>query len=226
MTIGASVRRTNLTWLTQHGFRAADWLPLRRKTGQLRSKSELALRMLALDALFTWVSAPVARVSTERLRSHVQTKSLREHMTAAEVVMGSMERPVAKRRYRNTIGWNLEGVWPLAWMLGFASKPEPDGKPISNDITRQLLFDFLPKLDVPLKRYMTTLRVRPLDEIAALEDRYYCAHNATTSAMLGLKTIPVALDRNTVHGVISNRRRAFAWAFSPNTGWDDVVLNT
>ena len=60
----------------------------------------------------------------------------------------------------------------------------------------------------------------------ALEDLFYCAHNAARSAQLGSKTAPDGFNPVIGGGVIHERRHALTWATSPGTAWDDTDLST
>lgn len=63
-------------------------------------------------------------------------------------------------------------------------------------------------------------------EVDALEDLFYCAHNAVRSAQLGHDTVPPGFHAVVDGGVVHERRHALPWALSLGVAWDDTDLST
>ncbi len=67
-TSAEAVRKANMAYLTEHGFKPADWLPLLPEAGTispagelggvLRPTEELVRRYMALFGVFAWGSVP------------------------------------------------------------------------------------------------------------------------------------------------------------------------
>jgi hypothetical protein len=94
--------------LAERGFRCSKWLPLYRSEehkNTLRPHEEIAARLLALNALFLWVSAPEEAVVTERLRTFVNRNAIETHLTQDERAILSLARTEANTSHADTIGW-------------------------------------------------------------------------------------------------------------------------
>ncbi len=71
------------------------------------------------------------------------------------------------------------------------------------------------------------IQLRPLREVAQLEDIFYCAHNAVRSAQLGrIEAVPNGFHPVTNGGVVHEKRHSLTWIFSPNVKWNDTDLST
>jgi len=215
--------------LAERGFRCSKWLPLYRSEEHkniLRPHEEIAGRLLALNALFLWVSAPEEAVATERLRTFVNQNAIETHLTPDERAILSLARTEANTAHADTIGWRLENMWALAWILGFDPAPPFFQGQLPNDIQDRMIFEFLPFLDVRISNFVETRRPRSPDEVGELEDVYYCTHNAVRSAQMGEDTVPQEFHPIRDGGAIHERRHALTWSLSPGTDWDDTDLST
>jgi hypothetical protein len=198
-----SVRADNLEKLRKLGYKVAPSLPTKRGRTALRPAKQIAERFEALRALFTWVCAPdKATRKSERRRA----------MTSSERAIYALSREDA-RAHADVIGWRLENMWPLAWIVGFADVPPVTGEMIEGATIRALL-TFEPG------------KARSAADVLALEDLFYCAHNAGRSAQLGGKTVPAGFDPIAGTGVIHERRHALTWSTSPGVSWDETDLST
>src|SRR5688572_23622968 len=116
-------RDANIAKLSAMGYTIAPDLPLERKIGALRTPREIALRLCAMDAVFTWVLQSEEDAPTERVKSYAERNNLREGMTEKErVIFFETERKEASVR-KAMIVWNMENECALAWTLGFPHEP-------------------------------------------------------------------------------------------------------
>lgn len=209
-------RTANLRMLTAMGFRVASWLPLQRGGAPraLRPVEEILARALALRAVCVWVALDEAHLPSAAIETGILAHGIDTAFTDVDRDILRLSRQDAQERHLGTIGWRLENLWPLAWILGFEPQPGLRGM-IDEDVVPSLLAHF-PKLDEPLAPFLTA-RVRPLHEVVALEDLLYCAHNAVRSAQLGGETVPEGFDprqkeaRSTSAGVLSPGHCPLAW---------------
>jgi hypothetical protein len=225
MTARAEMRKRNVARLRELGFRVAPSLPVGRGHARLRAAREIAMRLCALDALFMWVSASEDDAPTNRVRAYADRSNLRAAMTGTERKL--FETPRAKARaHVDTIGWRLENMWPLAWVLGFDKEPDVSGAMISTRVIRAMLLRFMPRIDASVDDLLAKVKRRRESEVMTLEDLFYCAHNAARSAQLGEKTVPKGFDPIASGGVIHERRHALTWATSPRVSWAETDLST
>jgi hypothetical protein len=201
-----SRRDKSLGTLKKLGFVVAASLPTKRENEKVRPASEIATRFRALHELFMWVASDEAMKRTD----------LKKALSPEERKIHAMPRAKARAVHQGTIGWRLENMWPLAWILGFEPQPPVSGAMIGNKTIHGLLWDFEPKAKL----------ARTADEVLDLEDLFYCAHNAVRSAQLGGKTVPKGFHPIAGGGVIHERRHALTWATSPRVKWDDTDLST
>ena len=221
-----TMREKNLASLKRLGFRVAPSLPTVRHEGRVRLRPvpEIVGRAAALKALFAWVSAPEDALPSDRVTAFVRRNKLRAHLTDEEREIVDLPRLDANEQHVNAIGWRLENMWPLAWVVGFDPAP-PIGGMIDHERIGALL-EFLPWFDGSVADYAKSWTPRPLAEVDALEDLFYCAHNAVRSAQLGGDTVPRGFHPVADGGVVHERRHALTWALSPGVAWDDTDLST
>ena len=216
---GATIRKRSREILEAGGFYCGEWLPTlghrAEVPGKMRPVREVALRLMALDALFTWVNSPESTVSTDRLNAYISRNKLRAHLTEDERAILALSREDAHSVHNNAIGWRLENMWSLAWILGFDPPPQPMSGQIPNEISRAIVLDFLPGLDASI------------DDLMELEDVFYCAHNAVRSAQTGATT-SVPKDFHPIYdgGAIHERRHSLTWAISSDVDWEEADLST
>lgn len=221
------VRDENLETLSRAGFRAAAWLPRqRRAVGALRPHVEIGARLIALDALFTWVAFPEQSASSDRVRAYARNNDADAWLTPAERDIFMLSRDEAHHRYVDVIGWKLENMWALAWILGFPTRPGFDGAMISDETRQAMVLEFMPGLDARVSDLLALHPARSESEVGALEDLFYCAHNAARSAQLGSDTVPAGFHPIAGCGVIHERRHALTWSMSPGVAWDATDLST
>jgi hypothetical protein len=214
-------------WLESRGFRPARWLPAPDTDRELRPAEEIASRLMALSAVFSWVSAPKEAVPAERLSKYIQQNHLRRWLTDEEAAILTQPRAKAREAHLDGIGWKLENMWPLAWILGYEAEPTIEASQINTAVSRPMMFEFLPGLDGTVAQLLEKSRVRPAEQVIALEYRFYCAHNAVRGAQLGEEDrVPEGFHPITHGGAVHERRHALTWSLSPGTAWDDTDLST
>jgi Domain of unknown function (DUF4272) len=208
------------------GFRPAGSLPLPDMGVSLRPAEEIAARLMALDALFTWVAFPEENVDSGRIVDYVNRNRLREWLTDDEVEILDLPRGEAHESHVDNIGWRLENMWALAWVLGFEPEPNLDASQVGDDVTGPMFYTFLPGLGRTVADLLAKTTPRNLDEVIAMEYRFYCAHNAVRSAQLGRPTVPEGFHPVVHGGSVHERRHSLSWCIAPGETWDDTDLST
>lgn len=208
------------------GFHPARSLPLPDTNAELRPEVEVASRLMALDALFTWVAFPRESVANDRLTDYVARNRLREWLTADEAKALDPPREVAHSEHVDLIGWRLENMWALAWVLGFEPAPNLAAAQVGEDVTRPLIMDFLPGLGATVADLLAKAAPRPAADVIEMEYRFYCAHNAVRSAQLGGATVPPGFHPVIHGGAVHERRHALTWCVTPDAPWDETDLST
>ncbi|UJF25220.1 DUF4272 domain-containing protein [Suttonella sp. R2A3] len=219
------IRDKNVDKLMSLGFKPAQWLPLSEQQ-TLRPYEEIAARLYALDALICWVVFSEEQTASQRIKRYMDNNHLSAFMTDDELAIFSLTRSKANQTYIDNIGWYLENVWALAWVLGFTIEPEVSIGQLPNDITSALMYDFLPGLEASVDDILSANQPRSLEEVVKLEDLYYCAHNAVRSAQLGHDTLPEGYHPISDGGAIHERRHSLTWCLSPGISWEDTDLST
>jgi hypothetical protein len=220
------IRNHSLIFLRSRGFRVAPSLPLSDPGQTLRPATEIAARLMALDALFTWVAFPESAADSERLGKYIERNHLLKWMTHEERAIVKLSRQQAETEHINTIGWKLENMWALAWVLGFSPEPTIESDVIDTAVQQAIIYDFLTGLDSTIETFLDKCQVRSTEEVISLEDRFYCAHNSVRSAQLGLLTVPEDFDPIMHGGAVHERRHSLTWCLSPKVSWDDTDLST
>lgn len=221
-----ALRNEVLAYLEDRGFRPARWLPAPDLQLKLRPRTEIASRLMGLAALFTWASAPDDAIPSDKLRNYIRQNRLRDAFTPDEAKILALSRKQARAEHADNIGWRLENMWPLAWVLGFEAEPDVAASQIDGSISQAILFDFLGGLDHGLNKVLQRAQPRSAEEVIRLEDRFYCAHNAVRSAQLGHETVPDDFHPVIHGGAIHERRHSLTWCLSPGVAWDDTDLST
>jgi len=214
--VGADeVRETNLKLLNEKGFRVAPSLPTERY-GELRPQEEIEHRLDALISLVLWVTAPPGVLNDEALKEKALSGDLAAWLTEDEKAIFQLDKATAQAEHIDTIGWQMENVWGLAWVLGYNIAPPLQGQ-LQGEQARDLILGFGIEGDRQL---------RPVEEVVKMEDLFYCAHNAVRSAQLGGDTVPEGFDPMGDGGCIQERRHALTWCLSPGVDWEDTDLST
>jgi Domain of unknown function (DUF4272) len=223
-----AIRARNTELLAARGFRFAEWLPLRGADDvDLRPRDEIVRRLAALNAVFVYACGSEEhfpeRTLREMLRAHVPEAALAE---AEREILG-LERQEAGATYGDTLGWYSENMLPLAWALGYPQVPAIDGAMLDAAAIKALCISFAPTNSAACAALLEAGALRPAAEIVALEDLFYCCHNAVRSAQHDDPScVPPAFDPFANGGVIHERRHALTWMLSPGVAWDETDLGT
>jgi hypothetical protein len=221
------LREATVGRLHAMGFRVALGLPISRgELDRLRPPVEIASRLMALNALFSWVALGEKQAGAEQIKGQVERERLDAWLLGEERAMLSLPRREAREQHAGDIGWRLENMWPLAWVLGFEKVPLLDGDMIEPPTIEALVLGFMPGFDAGPQQLVDRATLRPELQVIALEDLFYCAHNAVRSAQLGEPTVPEDFNPTVNGGVIHERRHALTWCVSPGVGWAEVNLST
>jgi len=222
----SDVRAKNRQQLLALGFRPSEGLPAIRREGPtvLRDREEIAMRFLALALLFVWVAAPEEAFPADVVRGVIDDLDLVSHMTEEEAAIAAQDREEANEEHAGSIGWRLENMWPLAWIIGFDVPPSTGGM-VDGELTHGMLA-LLVDPGTPKEEWLAGLEFRSVAEVDEMEDLFYCAHNAVRSAQLGSDTVPEGFHPIRDGGCIHERRHSLTWALSPGVAWDDTDLST
>jgi len=224
-----ALRREVLSELNSMGFYPAEWMPLADLGRQLRQQAEIAGRLLALAGVFAWAAAPPDAVPGSQLQAFLKRSKLGRWVTESEREVLSLPRPRANAEFAGMVGWRLENMWPLAWVLGYDRQPEVGTSQIDQNVIHSMLFDFIGGFDASIDSLLEASNVRSSAAVNSLEDYFYCAHNAVRSAQFGdsdRPAVPAGFDPVGDGGVVHERRHAFTWCLSPGIEWDATDLST
>jgi hypothetical protein len=208
------------------GFQPAKSLPLPDVDRPIRPAGEVAARLMALDALFTWVAYPEKAATTAGIKKYIDSNGLRDWLTEEESTIITLSRAKAHKAHVDTIGWKLENMWALAWVLGFDPEPGLEASQIGEDVTRPMFSEFLPGLDGTIDDLLAKCSPRSADEVIAMEYRFYCAHNAVRNAQLGRPGVPESFHPIIHGGAVHERRHSLSWCIEPEVAWDETDLST
>jgi hypothetical protein len=221
------VRLANVRQLTAAGFRVAGSLPIKRdRVKAVRPAREIASRLMALDAAFTWACQSEEDASSKDLKGYIARNELAAHMTKEDRSIVKLTRTRAHAKHADVAGWRLENMWPLAWVLGYKKRPKLEGTVLSQDIERAIIMEFLPGIGATVDDLLGKSKLRSYEDVQPVEDLFYCAHNAARSAKLGGRTVPKGFDPTVGGEVVRERRHALTWCLSPGVAWEDTDLDT
>ena len=224
-----TLRQKVLAELNQEGFYPAEWMPYADLNRDLRPQADIAGRLLALAGVFAWATAPPEAVSRDQLQTFLKRNKLGRWTTDSERKILSLSRDDAKTEFAAMVGWRLENMWPLAWVLGFQRQPDIGSSQIGQDVIHAMLFDFIGGFDATIESLTEAGSIRSSEEVNALEDAFYCAHNAVRGAQFGNsehQVVPPGFDPIADGGIVHERRHSLTWCLSPGTPWDDTDLST
>ncbi|MEM0967335.1 MAG: DUF4272 domain-containing protein [Verrucomicrobiota bacterium] len=228
--VGDRFRSTSSSILSADDFSFADWLPTfgeRAGIGhELRSEEEILSRLLCNYVVVSWVSMDDETFPTDGLKGLVEYYSLEESMTEAEKEIMGVDRDVAQIQFGDTICWKMENMWALAWVLGFDEATDVDQGQIGEEVFFSL-WEFIAPAWKGREALNERIELRSLNEVAQMEDLFYCAHNAVRSAQLGnADSVPEGFHPVADGGVIHEKRHSLTWVLSPGVDWEETDLST
>ena len=98
---------------------------------------------------------------------------------------------------------------------------------IDGDTIKSIAIDFLPTNAAAGANFLASAKLRPEANIIALEDLFYCTHNAARSAQTGNDgTVPPGFHPVNSGGVVHERRHALTWLLSDGVSWDETDVST
>ncbi|WP_269541183.1 DUF4272 domain-containing protein [Cerasicoccus fimbriatus] len=227
---GEALRARSKEILDAAGFRFSSSLPtLNRRAGvpgKLRPANEIQKRLLVSYAVYLYVVYDEKTVSKDDIGALLSVYDLPDEFTRDEALIITKPREQARKEHMDTIGWNLENMEALAWMLGYDEQPALDGKMIGGK-RRDALMEFIGESWQGPEAFAKTLSPRSEADVLQLEDTFYCAHNAVRSAQLGhAEQVPEKFHPVRNGGVIHEKREALTWALSPGVEWDATDTST
>ncbi len=181
----------------------------------MRSSYDVAARCHAIAAAMALQhGAPPARISRalrdndlERWLADTEMRYLR-HLEQ-NVTMNVEQR----HQIAVDISWREEALWALLWSIALVDDLPPDELCGRDPFYERLAPDMDPA------RGRTDVLLRPLPEIAAMLDFYYCLHwHARNAQYHGRRW-----DSQIVSGAVLERRHALEWLFQ-DVAWEDVDL--
>lgn len=219
-------RARTLAHLESRGFTAAHTLPIGEVESELRPAAEIAARLGSAALAYLWCVAPREFVSDEELQAAARAVDVVAGHTAKTQTILSTDRDTAQQQHGGTIGWSLENMWALAWVLGFEHDIQIDSGMIGDEASVALR-DWMPIHGRTMTSILAQASPRPADEVADREDIFYCAHNAVRSAQTGhVYTVPEGFDPVAHGGTVHERRHGLTWCLSPGVSWDNTDLST
>jgi hypothetical protein len=222
------------------GLEGMDFLAIReqsvRRLGRWKLSSPGALP-LHTDADFAWVRTPAAvadrchaiaaalalahRAPVATVRAAIDEHDLESTLDARELellrVLEGEDEPEEQtlQQLLVDIAWREEALHALLWVLRLVDDLPPDQMCPKQPAYEQLA----PGLDPGRARAPADMR--PLSEIAAMLDFYYCLHwHARKAQYHG-----VNWNSKIAPGVVLERRRALEWLFQ-DVAWEDLDLGT
>ena len=181
----------------------------------VRDAADVAARCHAIGAaLALQQGAP-----PKRIRKALEENDLERWLGARELrLLRHLERDLnmdAEDLHQTSvdISWREEALWALMWSIELVDDLPPDEL-----CDREPFYERLaPDLDPSQGR--TDVALRPLDELAAMLDFYYCLHWHARNAQYHGRM----WDPEIAPGVVLERRRALEWLFQ-DVPWEDVDL--
>ena len=227
---GRRYRRFSEALLAKEGFTAAKGLPtMKRRAGignTLRPVEEIIDRLLCNYVVLAWVALPEEETSTKALQRLIRDNELGEKLTAKEKKILRTKRQSPSKATVDAVAQKTENLWTLAWILGFDLTPEINQEPISQEFITKL-FHFLAPLRKGKEEFLENVHLRSFEEVAQLEDIFYSAHSAFTSAQQGTKdAIPQHFHTRQHNKIILAKRHALTWSLSPGITWNQTSLKT
>lgn len=227
---GERYRRFSMDLLDVDGFSASKWLPtwkMRNGMGtEIRKKEEILDRLMCSYAAVTWVVIPEATLPSEHLQALLEKRGLKKFLTAQEKEILGTARKDAGEKFGSSVGWQMENMWALAWVLGFKETPDIDQDQIGEETIRSI-WQFLDPAWTDKSAFIEKLKMKPLNEVVQLEDIFYCAHNAVRSAQTGKEEcVPKGFHPVRHGGIIHEKRHSLTWVLSPGVDWAKTDLST
>lgn len=216
------LREVSLGVLQHDGFGCSPHLPKRDPRATLRSRESIIKRAMSFYIMICWVTAPKSKMPSRELKKLIADFDLEVQLTEQERGALALSRRQANRQLSESVGWRIENLWALAWVLGFEETPDID----QGQIVEEVIAVLVPFMESGIEK-PSNFVIRPAAEVVQLEDMFYCAHNAVRSSQIGHdEALPEDFHPLLDGGVIHEKRHALSWALAPDQSWDAVSLDT
>jgi hypothetical protein len=221
--VAKEIRAESLDFLEPLGFFLPNTLPLPNIKRELRPKGEIVGRAMAMQTLFLYVALSEEQETSIALQDHAARNHLVSYWTAEERLVFALPRAEATAQYQASVGWLLEGLWSIAWVLGYSKKPTLDTEEIASEITQDIFLTFLPEVGTLLDDFFHSVTPHHVDEIITLEDRFFCARHAFSLSKQGGESSPKAFQSSFYGSIIAERQQALQWCLSPGKAWGELI---
>lgn len=195
-----------------HGYEIMGSLPLLDPNPIPRPATEVARRSLALLATL-WVANGL---DADQASEWLVSEDLVDALTPSEHAILA-DGPETHPTTTNTILWQVEAVWALAWTLRLTR---------TLDVTKSVgdeMASLFP--DVPggeeAGQFVSSAALRSREELIQMLDLIYCVHWAVADARLSRGEVLPGLEEPR----ILERRRALEWVMCDEE-WDELSLDT
>ncbi len=181
----------------------------------MRAADSVADRCHAIAAALALAHRAPVRTVRDVLDEHDLERWLgARELELLHVLEGETERDEGElQQLLVDVSWREEALHALLWTLGLVEDLPPDRMCPKEPVYERLA----PGLDPGRAR--RDLRLRPLSEIAAMLDFYYCLHWHARKAQYHGDV----WDYEIAPGVVLERRRALEWLFQ-DAPWEEVDL--
>ena len=201
------IRDSSLALAEHLGYPTNSSLPLVDAGLRVRSRDDVAHRMLCLDALV----AAACGFPRKKALAWLERQHAASYLAESEIAFfrGQGDAVVVKHR--------VESLWALAWCVCLV--PELDFSLPCSDNLVTLVPDI--ESEEAAVAFTQALRLRNEDAIIAKCDLAYCLHWAIQNSLTNRQRAPGKL-----HPIyVIERRRALEWLLS-DSDWDHVLMDT
>lgn len=219
----AVIRSQSLAAITQLGLELTPTAPSLPTALRLRSIEEIAARLLGLGAVFSWVSTSESLVPRTAILRAINSRDLERFISREEREVLALGRSEASQNFSRTIGWKLEYMWPLAWVLGFDVEPTVDVKHIDASTSRQIVHQFLQNMQHSVESLTDRSSLRSNQQVLGLYDLLLCAQHSIEENGWAVSNQTTLDQRQRQAKVVYQRRMALLWCLSPGLAWDHLA---
>ena len=182
----------------------------------IRDARDVAARCHAIAAaLALQQGAPPKRIRARARRQRPRALARASASCASCATSSASSRWTAEELHQTSvdISWREEALWALMWSIELV-----DDLPPTSSATASRSTSASRRTSIPPKG-RTDVALRPLAELAAMLDFYYCLHWHARNAQYHGQM----WDPEIAPGVVLERRRALEWLFQ-DVPWEDVDL--
>jgi hypothetical protein len=225
MIIPKTLRDAHVSQLNDLGFSVSNGLPIKNWDKININYERVAKRLLAIKIVFAYVCMPKELIPTDKIQQSINSNRIGKFFTSSEREMLKMNRDESNKVNIDMVGWKLENMVGLSWIFGFERLNELGLNMCSGENVKQLIFQETPKIDSEINSWITNTKTRPIEQVIAAEDFYYCWHNAARNIAFSGAKNPTELPPQILVGLIQERRISLTFTLSDNE-WDETDLST